>query len=68
MTVPGLAAISRGIDRMVEFYHRTLLVVLQHRTATMLVTFATIALNPGPVCDRPEGISCRCRIPPRSRR
>ena len=28
MTVPGLAAISRFIDRMVAFYHRTLLWVL----------------------------------------
>ncbi|MBS0532223.1 MAG: efflux RND transporter permease subunit [Proteobacteria bacterium] len=41
--VPGLAMISRGIDRMVEFYHRTLLVVLRHQRATLLVTFATIA-------------------------
>lgn len=45
MAVPGLAAVSRLIDRMVEFYHRTLLVVLQHRTMTMIVTFATIALT-----------------------
>jgi multidrug efflux pump len=45
MTVPGLAAVSRFIDRMVRFYHRTLLVVLQHRTMTMIVTFATIALT-----------------------
>ena len=41
--VPGLAAISRGIDRMVEFYHRTLLWVLRHQRATLVVTFATIA-------------------------
>ncbi len=40
--VPGLAAVSRGIDRMVEFYHRTLLWVLRHQRATMIVTFATI--------------------------
>src|SRR6195952_5725142 len=45
MTVPGLAAVSRFIDRTVAFYHRTLLVVLQHRTMTMVVTFATIALT-----------------------
>jgi multidrug efflux pump len=45
MTVPGLAAVSRFIDRMVEFYHRTLLVVLQHRAMTLVVTFATIALT-----------------------
>ncbi len=43
MTVPGLAAVSAGIDRMVAFYHRTLLVVLRHQRATLLVTFATIA-------------------------
>jgi multidrug efflux pump len=42
MTVPGLAAVSRGIDRMIAFYHRTLLVVLRHQRMTLLVTFATI--------------------------
>src|ERR1700704_459853 len=42
MTVPGLAAISRGIDRMVEFYHRTLLWVLERQRATLMVTFVTI--------------------------
>jgi multidrug efflux pump len=42
VAVPGLAAISRFIDRMVEFYHRTLLWVLQRQRATLLVTFATI--------------------------
>ena len=41
--IPGLAAISRNIDRMVEFYRRTLLWVLQHQPATLIVTFATIA-------------------------
>src|SRR5438034_562956 len=45
MTVPGLAAVSRFIDRMVAFYHRTLLVVLQHQRATLVVTFATVALT-----------------------
>jgi multidrug efflux pump len=43
MAVPGLAAISRFIDRMVEVYHRTLLWVLERQRATMLVTFATLA-------------------------
>jgi multidrug efflux pump len=43
MAVPGLATISRGIDRMVEYYHRTLLVVLRHQRMTLFVTFATIA-------------------------
>ena len=40
--VPGLAAVSRAIDRMVEVYHRTLLWVLRHQRATLVVTFATI--------------------------
>src|SRR6202521_1516391 len=43
ITVPGLAAVSRGIDRMVDFYHRTLLWVLERQRATMLVTLATLA-------------------------
>jgi multidrug efflux pump len=43
IAVPGLAAISRFIDRMVEFYHRTLLWVLERQRATMMVTFATLA-------------------------
>jgi len=43
MAVPGLAAISRFIDRMVDFYHRTLLWVLERQRATMFVTFATLA-------------------------
>ncbi len=41
--VPGLAAVSRGIDRMIEFYHRTLLWVLRRQRATLLLTFVTIA-------------------------
>src|SRR5204863_7719393 len=40
--IPGLAAISRSIDRMVNFYHRTLLWVLDRQRATLLVTFATL--------------------------
>jgi multidrug efflux pump len=42
LVVPGLAAVSRGIDRMVEFYHRTLLWVLERQRATLAVTFATL--------------------------
>jgi multidrug efflux pump len=42
VSVPGLAMISRGIDRMVAFYHRTLLWVLGRQRATLLVTFGTI--------------------------
>ncbi|MGA2289600.1 efflux RND transporter permease subunit, partial [Bradyrhizobium sp.] len=41
--VPGLAAVSGLIDRMVDFYHRTLLWVLRRQRATMLVTLATLA-------------------------
>src|SRR5215468_7112571 len=40
--LPGLGAISRAIDRMVEVYRRTLLWVLRHQSETMLVTFATL--------------------------
>ena len=57
MTVPGLAAVSRFIDRMVAFYHRTLLWVLQRQRATLVVTFATIVATLCPVCDRAEGLS-----------
>ena len=54
IAVPGLATVSRGIDRMVAFYHRTLLWVLQRQRATLLVTFATLALTLVTVCDRAE--------------
>src|SRR5262245_19469155 len=42
LAVPGLAAVSRFIDWTVGFYHRSLLWVLRHQRATMLVTFATL--------------------------
>src|SRR5438094_905147 len=42
VAVPGLAAVSRSIDRMVNFYHRSLLWVLERQRATLLVIFATI--------------------------
>ena len=42
LAVPGLAAISRFIDRTVEAYHRTLLWVLERQRATLVVTFATL--------------------------
>src|SRR4029450_4313809 len=45
MTVPGLAAVSRFIDRMVAFYHRTLLWVLQRQRATLGVGFATVSAS-----------------------
>src|SRR5262249_23275396 len=43
LSVPGLGAISRLIDRMVAFYRVTLAWVLRHQSETMLVTFATLA-------------------------
>src|SRR5712671_2588396 len=39
IAIPGFAVVSRGIDRMVGFYHRTLLWVLERQRATLLVTF-----------------------------
>src|SRR5215218_5252128 len=43
IAVPGLAVVSRFIDGMVNFYHRTLLWVLERQRATLLVTLATVA-------------------------
>lgn len=43
LAVPGLAVVSRFIDRTVEFYHRTLLWMLERQRATLVVTFATLA-------------------------
>jgi multidrug efflux pump len=40
--VPGLATLSGWIDKMIEFYHWTLLWVLRHQRATLVVTFLTI--------------------------
>ena len=53
--VPGLAAISRFIDRMVAFYHRTLLWVLKHQPATLVVTFLTVAATLGLYVIAPKG-------------
>ena len=55
IAVPGLATVSRGIDRMVAFYHRTLLWVLQRQRATLLVTFATLALTLALYVIAPKG-------------
>ncbi|MGN6308573.1 MAG: efflux RND transporter permease subunit [Xanthobacteraceae bacterium] len=53
--VPGLALVSRGIDRMVEAYHRTLLWVLRHQRATLVVTFATIVATLALYVIAPKG-------------
>ncbi|MGB3448456.1 MAG: efflux RND transporter permease subunit [Xanthobacteraceae bacterium] len=53
--VPGLAWISSGIDKMVEAYHRTLLWVLRHQRATLVVTFATIVATLALYVVAPKG-------------
>jgi multidrug efflux pump len=55
IAVPGLATVSGGIDRMVAFYHRTLLWVLQRQRATLLVTFATLVLTLALYVIAPKG-------------
>jgi multidrug efflux pump len=53
--IPGLGAISRLIDRMVEFYRNTLLWVLRHQSETMLVTLATLVATLGLYVAVPKG-------------
>jgi multidrug efflux pump len=53
--VPGLGLISRLIDKMVEFYHRTLLWVLRHQRATLVVTFLTVAATLALYVVAPKG-------------
>jgi len=53
--VPGLALVSSGIDKMVEAYHRTLLWVLRHQRATLVVTFATIVATLALYVIAPKG-------------
>ncbi|EAQ33790.1 Acriflavin resistance protein [Nitrobacter sp. Nb-311A] len=42
VSVPGAAAVNRSIDRLVALYHWTLLWVLRHQRATLVLVFATI--------------------------
>jgi len=53
--VPGLALVSRAIDRMVEAYHHSLLWVLRHQRATLVVTFATIVMTLALYVVAPKG-------------
>jgi len=53
--VPGMAWISSGIDKMVEAYRRTLLWVLRHQRATLVVTFATIVATLALYVVAPKG-------------
>ncbi|MFT4116636.1 efflux RND transporter permease subunit [Bradyrhizobium sp.] len=55
LAVPGLAAISRFIDRTVEVYHRTLLWVLERQRATLLVTLATLVATLALYVVAPKG-------------
>ena len=55
MTVPGLGLVNRFIDWMVDFYHRTLLWVLKHQFATLVVTFATLGATVGLYVIAPKG-------------
>jgi multidrug efflux pump len=53
--VPGLRAVSDFIDRTVEFYHRTLLVVLRHQRLTLLVTLLTVVATTALYVIAPKG-------------
>jgi multidrug efflux pump len=53
--VPGLGLIGRLIDKMVEFYERTLLWVLRHQRATLGVTFLTLAATLALYAIAPKG-------------
>jgi multidrug efflux pump len=54
-TVPGLAAVSRLIDRTVDAYHTSLLWVLARQRATMVVIFATLAATLALYVIAPKG-------------
>ena len=43
LRIPGAAAMTRWIDATVDAYHRSLLWVLRHQRATMVVMFVTLA-------------------------
>src|SRR3569623_1828433 len=52
---PGLRAVSDFIDRTVEFYHRTLLVVLRHQRLTLFVTLLTVVATTALYVIAPTG-------------
>ena len=54
-TVPGLAAVSRLIDRTVDAYHTSLLWVLARQRATMIVIFVTLAATLALYIIAPKG-------------
>ncbi|ACI93181.1 multidrug resistance protein MdtB [Afipia carboxidovorans OM5] len=53
--VPGLRAVSDFIDRSIEFYHRTLLVVLAHQRLTLFVVFLTVIATTALYVIAPKG-------------
>jgi multidrug efflux pump len=53
--IPGLRAVSDFIDRTVEFYHRTLLVVLRHQRLTLFVTLLTVVATTALYVIAPKG-------------
>ena len=55
MTVPGLATVSRGIDRMVAFYQHSLLWVLARQRATLWLTLGTILATLAMYAVAPKG-------------
>ena len=65
LRIPGMATVGRWIDATVEAYHRSLLAVLRHQRATLVVTFVTLAATIVLYVIAPKA-SCRCRIPARS--
>jgi len=54
--VPGLAAVSRFIDRMIEFYHCTLWWGLRHQRTTLVLTLATIVATLVMYVVAPKGV------------
>jgi multidrug efflux pump len=54
-TPPGLAAVSRFIDRSAAAYHRSLLWVLRHQRATLLVTLLTVVATGALYVVAPKG-------------
>jgi multidrug efflux pump len=55
LSLPGVAMVTRWIDWTAEAYHRSLLWVMDHQRATLLVTFATLAATIGLYVIAPKG-------------
>ncbi len=55
LRIPGMATVGRWIDATVEAYHRSLLAVLRHQRATLVVTFVTLAATIALYVIAPKG-------------